>query len=254
MTSGEEKESKAVAQVEPVLPVAPNPYAASVELPEGHQLIIGDLPPGTILEVATWEGVGRPDETTKRFLLSSDGPGIRAPIGKPTVAELSPIERASDATVAAPFLGVTLPKVDTESASLDSRRPKNTQPRGLWRKAGKSLFLVVAIISILAMGLNVAGISATVPTIGSKTVFGSSNSSLVLYKRALTVAPNNPTVAVSRADGKKNIYLGKATVFSATEVGIATISGIVIVDPNTVAGKSVAVIPYIGWLIKPLLK
>jgi hypothetical protein len=52
-------------------------FAASVELPEGHQLIIGELPAGTVLEVATWQGVGRPDESTNRFLLTADGPGLQ---------------------------------------------------------------------------------------------------------------------------------------------------------------------------------
>jgi hypothetical protein len=51
-------------------------FAASIKLPEGHELLIGELPPGTILEVATWQGIGRPDETTNRFLMSADGPGL----------------------------------------------------------------------------------------------------------------------------------------------------------------------------------
>jgi len=52
-------------------------FAASIELPEGHQLIIGELPAGTVVEVATWQGVGRPDESTNRFLLTADGPGLQ---------------------------------------------------------------------------------------------------------------------------------------------------------------------------------
>ena len=55
----------------------PDGFAASVELPEGHQLIIGEMPPGTVVEVATWQGVGRPDESANRFLITTDGTGLR---------------------------------------------------------------------------------------------------------------------------------------------------------------------------------
>ena len=68
-------------------------FAASVELPEGHQLIIGELPPGTVVEVATWQGIGRPDESTNRFLLTADGPGLqprRRESSKATTPEPTP--------------------------------------------------------------------------------------------------------------------------------------------------------------------
>ncbi len=61
-------------------------FAASVELPEGHQLIIGELPPGTVVEVATWQGIGRPDESTNRFLLTADGPGLQPRRREPSKA------------------------------------------------------------------------------------------------------------------------------------------------------------------------
>ena len=62
---------------EPLFPAPLEGYAATVELPEGHHVTIGELPPGTVVEVATWNGTGKPDESTRRFLLSADGPGLR---------------------------------------------------------------------------------------------------------------------------------------------------------------------------------
>jgi hypothetical protein len=52
-------------------------FAASVELPEGHQIVLGELPPGTVVEVATWQGTGRPDDTTRRFYMSASGGGLQ---------------------------------------------------------------------------------------------------------------------------------------------------------------------------------
>ena len=61
---------------EPQFPAPLEGYAATVELPEGHHVTIGELTPGTIVEVATWNGTGKPDESTKRFLISADGTGL----------------------------------------------------------------------------------------------------------------------------------------------------------------------------------
>ena len=40
-----------------------------VDLPDGQKLVVGDLDPGTVIEVATWRGTGRPDSRTNRFML-----------------------------------------------------------------------------------------------------------------------------------------------------------------------------------------
>ena len=51
-------------------------FAAQIALPEGHQITIGELDPGTLVEIATWHGTGRPDESANRFLLSAEGIGL----------------------------------------------------------------------------------------------------------------------------------------------------------------------------------
>ena len=51
-------------------------FAAQISLPEGHKITIGELDPGTLVEIATWHGTGRPDESANRFLLSAEGIGL----------------------------------------------------------------------------------------------------------------------------------------------------------------------------------
>jgi hypothetical protein len=40
-----------------------------VDLPDGQKLVVGDIKAGTVIEVATWRGTGRPDSRTHRFML-----------------------------------------------------------------------------------------------------------------------------------------------------------------------------------------
>lgn len=40
-----------------------------VDLPDGQKLVVGDIKTGTVIEVATWRGTGRPDSRTHRFML-----------------------------------------------------------------------------------------------------------------------------------------------------------------------------------------
>jgi hypothetical protein len=193
-------------------------FAASVELPEGHQLIIGELPAGTVVEVATWQGVGRPDDTTNRFLLTADGPGLqtrrreeieRAPEPvAPTqpIAEV-PIPKSAPKENSEPFLGVTtLEKPEPSSVTATPVSP--------WRNRGRAAFTVAASIAIIVVFLNIIGLSFTVPTIGAKTVFGNTTNSLVIYKRGSALQDNAPTVVIADNAGKKVVVLGAATVYN----------------------------------------
>jgi hypothetical protein len=40
-----------------------------LDLPEGQKLVVGNLDPGTVIEIATWRGTGRPDSRTNRMML-----------------------------------------------------------------------------------------------------------------------------------------------------------------------------------------
>ena len=231
-------------------------FAASVELPEGHQLIIGELPAGTVVEVATWQGVGRPDDTTNRFLLTADGPGLQnrrreeierapepvapaQPISEVTIPKSAPKENPE------PFLGVTtLEKPEVSSVTAIPVSP--------WRNRGRAAFTVAASIAIIVVFLNIIGLSFTVPTIGAKTVFGNTTNSLVIYKRGSALQDNAPTVVITDNAGKKVVVLGAATVYSATQLELSTTKGLLLENANTVAGQSVIAIPFLGWILGPI--
>ena len=65
----------------PVVTSLPLPSSDSVlviDLPDGQKLLVGKMNHGTVIEVATWRGPGRPDSRTNRLMLgmsSSDTEG-----------------------------------------------------------------------------------------------------------------------------------------------------------------------------------
>jgi hypothetical protein len=239
-------------------------FAASVELPEGHQLIIGEMPPGTVVEVATWQGVGRPDETANRFLLTTDGPGLQKRKLKDSKAiegamDLEPsIEQKPVFAAAAvqtehddQFLGVKFkPTAPSSSNVLKVDAPEKSK----WNRIGRSVFSVVAVLAIFSVALNMLGVSITVPTDGAQTSFGKTSESLVFYKRSTAPENNVALVSSTVVDGKRVTLIGASTNFGSDGVGLSTAHGIITVDPNTIVGKSFLVLPYIGSILKPLFK
>jgi len=62
---------KDIVQGKPVLSKMPLPKSDSalvIDLPDGQKLVIGRMSAGTVIEVATWRGVGRPDSRTNRMM------------------------------------------------------------------------------------------------------------------------------------------------------------------------------------------
>lgn len=56
----------------PVVTSLPLPSSDSVlviDLPDGQKLLVGKMEPGSVIEVATWRGTGRPDSRTNRLML-----------------------------------------------------------------------------------------------------------------------------------------------------------------------------------------
>jgi hypothetical protein len=63
---------KKVAAAQPVISEIPMPISDSplvIDLPDGQKLVVGKMSAGTVIEVATWRGTGRPDSRTSRLML-----------------------------------------------------------------------------------------------------------------------------------------------------------------------------------------
>ncbi|CAB4330952.1 unannotated protein [freshwater metagenome] len=52
-----------------VLPMTGGDSPMVIDLPDGQKLIVSNLAAGSVIEVATWRGTGRPDSRTTRLML-----------------------------------------------------------------------------------------------------------------------------------------------------------------------------------------
>jgi len=67
--SEEEKQIDEIPARELPLSTVDNTPPLLLDLPDGQQLVVGKLPDGIVIEIATWRGTGRPDSRTNRMML-----------------------------------------------------------------------------------------------------------------------------------------------------------------------------------------
>ena len=81
------------------LPMASGDSPLVIDLPDGQKLVVGNLAAGSVIEVATWRGTGRPDSRTSRLML-----GMSSAQDKP--ADSAPSEAKKDTSFVSKVLGV----------------------------------------------------------------------------------------------------------------------------------------------------
>ena len=79
------------------LPMSGGDSPLVIDLPDGQKLIVGNLAAGSVIEVATWRGTGRPDSRTSRLMLgmssAQEKPADAAPSGTKKESS-SPVTKA----------------------------------------------------------------------------------------------------------------------------------------------------------------
>lgn len=75
------------------LPISDTPLV--IDLPDGQKIVIGKLQAGSVIEVATWRGTGRPDSRTNRLMM-----GMNSGAPAPSV-ESAPVSNSNKASVPA---------------------------------------------------------------------------------------------------------------------------------------------------------
>jgi hypothetical protein len=98
------------------IPASDNPMV--IDLPDGQKIVLGKLSPGSVIEVATWRGTGRPDSRTNRFMLGvSDASSPAAP------AQAAPASATSKSKFTPPWKRekMTIQVEKSESTNFISR-------------------------------------------------------------------------------------------------------------------------------------
>jgi hypothetical protein len=100
---------KAVNKMNPVITTIPikvseNPVV--IDLPDGQKLVLGKLSAGSVIEVATWRGTGRPDSRTNRLML---GMSDSTAISETNTSQ--PVEVKARKRLSLPVGSITLPNL-----------------------------------------------------------------------------------------------------------------------------------------------
>lgn len=68
---GSDPRVPSIAEATPGVNATATGHELIVDLPEGQKVILGRLPAGTVVEIASWRGTGAPDSRTSRLLLGT---------------------------------------------------------------------------------------------------------------------------------------------------------------------------------------
>jgi hypothetical protein len=102
------------------MPVSETPLV--IDLPDGQKLVVGKMDAGSVIEVATWRGTGRPDSRTSRLMLgmSSSQDAASANQGAKSANADSPSTPQSSETTQSieKKINLSLPKIGSFSVKL----------------------------------------------------------------------------------------------------------------------------------------
>ena len=87
------------------IPIAVSDNPVVIDLPDGQKLVLGKLSAGSVIEVATWRGTGRPDSRTNRLML---GMSDTTPISSENSQQ---VEVKAAKKLSLPFGSITMPDI-----------------------------------------------------------------------------------------------------------------------------------------------
>lgn len=70
------------------LPISDSPLV--IDLPDGQKIVVGKMTQGSVIEVATWRGVGRPDSRTSRLMLGMGSGNVNEDSDQESAPQNSP--------------------------------------------------------------------------------------------------------------------------------------------------------------------
>ena len=89
------KNEETTAPVVTSLPLPSSDSVLVIDLPDGQKLLVGKMSHGTVIEVATWGGTGRPDSRTNRLMLGMSSSDSESSVNAPDPEEDMVIDKRS---------------------------------------------------------------------------------------------------------------------------------------------------------------
>ena len=97
------------------LPMAGGDSPLVIDLPDGQKLVVGNLAAGSVIEVATWRGTGRPDSRTSRLMLGMSS-------GQAQPADAKPSDTKKEPSLVAKVVGSLRALLDSIRKSRDEKK------------------------------------------------------------------------------------------------------------------------------------
>ena len=129
------------------IPLPISDSALVIDLPDGQKLVVGKMNHGTVIEVATWRGTGRPDSRTNRMMLGMSNTEIESQIQEEEERQATQSATGWRARLqmAPGILKAVLLKIKTLLLNLFSKLPKRSSSGGSAKKL--SIFKALPFLS-----------------------------------------------------------------------------------------------------------
>jgi len=129
------------------IPLPISDSALVIDLPDGQKLVVGKMNHGTVIEVATWRGTGRPDSRTNRMMLGMSNTEIESQIQEEEERQATQSASGWRARLqmAPGILKAVLLKIKTLLLNLFSKLPKRSSSGGSAKKS--SIFKALPFLS-----------------------------------------------------------------------------------------------------------
>lgn len=238
---------------EKALPINPGDPALVVDLPDGQKLILGQIEPGTVIEVATWRGTGRPDSRTTRLLLGTafndqnKVKAIKAPKKSKSEEDYSVFApRKTHAEIANEITG-EIPVVKKELV----KGKHGVSPVKTGKKRIKSISLAAASIAALfVIVANNGVLNFQTVDLGITTSLGGPDSIVAITQKTNQINAGDVVVIELPTKKEPQKLLAKVSALSGDEV-LLQANGIQyqISDP-VITGKVRLVLPFLGSVLK----
>lgn len=257
----------------------------TVDLPNDQKLTFGNLKPNTIVEIATWKGVGAPDDQSVRMLIGAslqnqeELPPVMGQVTEPVSAEVVPASQEVKQTqaLAADLASITEKAEPTRTSAPAPSEYQKINPELSWvlireaqkmgispfkkeltrksmkvtkmKKSPKSAWLVVlgviASLSLIVGGLNVSGVLAFDHPQVGPELPFGSATSSLVA----IVPGSEPAagdLAMATLEGQRNLV--RVDAVNNGSFTLATMAGSMDVTMDVIDGKVSFVVPFIGVL------
>jgi len=231
-----------------------------IDLPDGQKLVIGNLDPGTVIEVATWRGTGRPDSRTNRLMLGVSEPekeipvydkaGVRGSIkyrdSKPKLREVSLENEVESLIGEKGSMSYTVSSSNSVSEQVQRRHVLSGRFNA--KRIIKASAITIAVVLVFAGLIGPGKMRIAHPQSGVATSLGSAQNSLIIIRQGVKGKVGEPVIA-NVADPKVSPVLAVVSAVADDQYLLATNTQQFQSSSRDIHGKVQFVIPYLGFFV-----